>query len=317
MSNTATSGRAFSALPGAAGGDGRRFRRLRFFLAVLRARPSFALGYAIVTTVVAIALLAPWLVPYGPMNADPSVYLLPPGGSHVLGTDGTGMDIFSRVLFAPRVDLAIAIVGTFVSATIGGGVGALVGYYEGQQTWRRAVSTMVMRSADVLQAFPVFVFAIALVAVFGQSVKSIILAIAFVNTPIYLRLMRIQVRSIRQLRYVEAAYVAGASDLAILRRHVIPNSIAPLVAQLSVSIGWSVLLTAGLSFVGAGVVAPTPEWGSMIAMGFQNVVTGQWWPSVFPGIALCITVVGFGLVGESLEVLLDPERRHVLSGSLR
>ena len=309
MSNTATSGRAFSAPPGAAGGDGGRFRRLRFFLAVLRARPSFALGYAIVTTVVAIALLAPWLVPYGPMNADPSMYLLPPGGSHVLGTDGTGMDIFSRVLFAPRVDLAIAIVGTFLSATIGGAVGAIVGYYEGQHSWRRALSTFVMRSADVLQAFPVFVFAIALVAVFGQSVKSIILAIAFVNTPIYLRLMRIQVLSISRLRYVEAAYVAGASDVAILRRHVIPNAIAPLVAQLSVNIGWSVLLT-------AGVVAPTPEWGSMIAMGFQNVVTGQWWPSVFPGIALCITVFGFALVGASVEVLADPAQRRVLSGSL-
>jgi hypothetical protein len=154
MSNIATSGRAFSVLPGTAGGDGGRFRRLRFFLAVLRARPSFALGYAIVTTVVAIALLAPWLVPYGPMNADPSVYLLPPGGSHVLGTDGTGMDIFSRVLFAPRVDLAIAIVGTFLSATIGGAVGAIVGYYEGQHSWRRALSTFVMRSADVLEGFP-------------------------------------------------------------------------------------------------------------------------------------------------------------------
>ena len=316
MSNTATSGRAFSALPGAAGGDGGRFRRLRFFLAVLRARPSFALGYAIVTTVVAIALLAPWLVPYGPMNADPSTYLLPPGGSHVLGTDGTGMDIFSRVLFAPRVDLAIAIVGTFLSATIGGAVGAIVGYYEGQHSWRRALSTFVMRSADVLQAFPVFVFAIALVAVFGQSVKSIILAIAFVNTPIYLRLMRIQVLSISRLRYVEAAYVAGASDVVILGRHVIPNAIAPLVAQLSVNIGWSVLLTAGLSFVGAGVVAPTPEWGSMIAMGFQNIVTGQWWPSVFPGIALSITVLGFALVGASIEILADPARRRVLSGSL-
>jgi peptide/nickel transport system permease protein len=226
------------------------------------------------------------------------------------------MDIFSRVLFAPRIDLAIAIIGTFVSAMIGGAVGALVGYYEGQQAWRRAVSTAVMRSADVLQAFPVFVFAIALVAVFGQSAQSIILAIAFVNAPIYLRLMRIEVRSISQMRYVEAAYVAGASDLAILRRHIIPNSIAPLVAQLSVNIGWAVLLTAGLSFVGAGVVAPTPEWGSMIAMGFQNVVTGQWWPSVFPGIALCITVAGFALVGASVEVLADPARRRVLSGSL-
>jgi peptide/nickel transport system permease protein len=316
MSNTTISGPAISAGPKAIASGVGRLPRLRFFFAFLRLRPSFALGYAIVATVVVIALLAPWLAPFGPMDANPNVYLLPPGGSHILGTDGTGMDIFSRVVFAPRVDLAIAIVGTLLSAMIGGALGALVGYYEGQRAWRRALSTVVMRSADVLQAFPVFVFAIALVAVFGQSVKSIILAIAFVNTPIYLRLMRVQVLSISKLRYVEAAYVAGASDVAILRRHVIPNAIAPLVAQLSVNIGWSVLLTAGLSFVGAGVVAPTPEWGSMIAMGFQNIVTGQWWPSVFPGIALSITVLGFALVGASIEILADPARRRVLSGSL-
>ena len=316
MSNTATSGSVIPAASPALAGETSKFHRLRFFLAFLRSRPSFAVGYAIVTVVIFVALFAPWLAPYGPMTADPNVYLLPPGGGHVLGTDGTGMDIFSRVLFAPRVDLAIAIIGTFLSAVIGGAIGALVGYYEGQRAWRRAMSTIVMRSADVLQAFPVFVFAIALVAVFGQSVKSIVLAIAFVNTPIYLRLMRIQVLSISKLRYVEAAYVAGASDIAILRRHVMPNAAAPLLAQLSVNIGWSVLLTAGLSFVGAGVVAPTPEWGSMIAMGFQNIVTGQWWPSVFPGIALCLTVLGFALVGASVEVLADPARRRVLSGSL-
>jgi peptide/nickel transport system permease protein len=316
MSNTATSGSVIPAASPALAGETSKFHRLRFFLAFLRSRPSFAVGYAIVTVVIFVALFAPWLAPYGPVTADPNVYLLPPGGGHVLGTDGTGMDIFSRVLFAPRVDLAIAIIGTFLSAVIGGAIGALVGYYEGQRAWRRAMSTIVMRSADVLQAFPVFVFAIALVAVFGQSVKSIVLAIAFVNTPIYLRLMRIQVLSISKLRYIEAAYVAGASDIAILRRHVVPNAAAPLLAQLSVNIGWSVLLTAGLSFVGAGVVAPTPEWGSMIAMGFQNIVTGQWWPSVFPGIALCLTVLGFALVGASVEVLADPARRRVLSGSL-
>jgi peptide/nickel transport system permease protein len=317
MSTAARSRPAGSAAPQFIKSDPAWLRRLQFFGAMLRARPSFALGYAIVTIVAVIALVAPWVAPYEPLKADPSVYLRPPGGSHVMGTDGTGMDIFSRVLFAPRVDLAIAVVGTLVSVVIGGSIGALVGYYECQRSWRRALSTVVMRSADVLQAFPVFVFAIALVAVFGQSIKSIIFAIAFVNTPIYLRLMRSQVLSISRLRYVEAAYVAGASDLAILGRHVVPNSIAPLVAQLSINIGWAVLLTAGLSFVGAGVVAPTPEWGSMIAMGFQNVVTGQWWPSVFPGIALGITVFGFALVGASVEVLADPGRRRVLAGSLR
>jgi peptide/nickel transport system permease protein len=293
-----------------------RWGRLRFFLAVLRARPLFALGYAIVALVVVTGVLAPFIAPYGPMVADPNVYLLPPGAGHPLGTDGTGMDILSRVIFAPRVDLAIAVLGTLLSAAVGTAIGALAGYYEGQRTWRTALSTFVMRAADVLQAFPVFVFAIALVAVFGQSVRSIVLAIAFVNAPIYLRLMRSQVLSIRRLRYVEAAYIAGASDLVILARHVIPNAIAPVLAQLSVNVGWSVLLTAGLSFVGAGVVAPTPEWGSMIAMGFQNVVTGQWWPSVFPGIALGITVFGFALVGASIEVLADPARRRVLSGTL-
>src|SRR5262249_5271454 len=223
MSNLATSGPAVAAAPAVATGEDTPLRRLRFFIAFLRARPSFAVGYTIVAVVCLVALFAPWLAPYGPMTADPSVYLLPPGGSHVLGTDGAGMGIFSRVGFAPRVDLTIAIVGTFLSAMTGGVIGAVVGYYEGQRAWRRAISTLVMRSADVLQAFPVFVFAIALVAVFGQSVKSIILAIAFVNTPIYLRLMRIQVLSVSKLRYVEAAYVAGASYIPIPRPPLIPH----------------------------------------------------------------------------------------------
>lgn len=317
MTTVATSGMRTAAGGTPARPSGPWLRRLHFFAAVLRAHPSFALGYAIVVGVVLTALLAPWIVPYGPVVADPSVYLQPPNANHLLGTDETGMDILSRILYAPRVDLTIAILGTLVSASIGSVIGAIVGYYEGQRSWRRAISTFVMRSADVLQAFPVFVFAIALVAVFGQSLRSIIIAIAFVNTPIYLRLMRTQVLSIRGHRYIEAAYVAGASDLAILARHVIPNAIAPVLAQLSVNIGWAILLTAGLSFVGAGVVAPTPEWGSMIAMGFQNVVTDQWWPSVFPGIALGITVFGFALVGASIEVLADPVRRRILSGSLR
>ena len=144
-----------------------------------------------------------------------------------------------------------------------------------------------------------------------------VVAIAFVNIPIYLRLMRSQVLSVRRMRYVEAAYVAGASDLAIIIPHVMPNAMPPVLAQLSINIGWSVLLTAGLSFVGAGVVAPTPEWGSMIAMGYQNIVTGQWWPSIFPGLALGLTVFGFSLVGASIEVLADPARRRILAGTIK
>jgi peptide/nickel transport system permease protein len=302
-------------------GDNRPARNMRaggfgFFLAVLRRRRSFALGYIIVGLVVLMAVFAPLIAPFNPIKADPAVYLRPPSWPYIMGTDATGMDVFSRVVYAPRIDLTIALAGTLVSALIGIALGAIAGYYEALRGWGSVGSSFVMRTADVIQAFPVFVFAIAVVAVLGQSLQSIVLAIAFVNAPIYLRLMRSQVLSVRRLRYVEAAYVAGTPDLAILRRHVIPNAIAPVLAQLSVNIGWAILLTAALSFIGAGVEAPTPEWGSMIAMGFQNIVTGHWWPSIFPGLALAITVFGFALIGSSIEVLSDPSRRRLLLGEI-
>ncbi len=150
-----------------------------------------------------------------------------------------------------------------------------------------------------------------------QSIQTVVLAIAFVNAPIYLRLMRSQVLSIRSMRYVEASQVNGLSDMQTILRHIVPNAMAPVLAQLSVNIGWGILLTSALSFVGAGVRAPTPEWGSMIAMGFQNVVTGQWWPSMFPGAMLAITVFGFSLVGASIEVLADPSKRRQLLSEAR
>jgi peptide/nickel transport system permease protein len=131
-----------------------------------------------------------------------------------------------------------------------------------------------------------------------------------VNAPIYLRLMRTQALSLRERRFVDAARVSGSSEARIVIRHILPNSTSPAIIQSSVNVGWSVLLTAGLSFVGAGVRVPTPEWGSMIAVGSQNMITGQWWPALFPGIAIGITVLGFALIGDSLELMLDPLRRR-------
>lgn len=287
-------------------------QRLRFFLAVMRRRPQFALGYILVAIIVFLAIFAPWIAPFDPVRANPSVYLQPPGWPYLMGTDATGMDIFSRVIYAPRIDLAIALAGTVSSALIGVTLGAIAGYYETVRGWGAFGSGFIMRAADVIQAFPVFVFAIALVAVMGQSVQSLVIAIAFVNAPIYLRLMRAQTLAVRRMRYVEAAYVAGVSNMTNLRRHVVPNAIAPVLAQLSINVGWAVLLTAALSFIGAGVEAPTPEWGSMIAMGYQNIVTGHWWPSIFPGLALALTVFAFALIGSSIETLADPARRRAL-----
>ncbi len=293
------------------------FARLRLFAKLAFIRPRFALGYLIIFVVALLAILAPLITPYAPTEADSLNFLQPPSAAHLFGTDNVGMDIFSRAIYAPRIDLTIAVLGTVISAFLGGSIGALVGYYSTGRGLRVWLSFAVMRAADVLQAFPVFVFAIALVASLGQSIQTVVLAIAFVNAPIYLRLMRSQVLSIRSMRYVEASQVNGLSDFQTITRHVIPNAMAPVLAQLSVNVGWGILLTAALSFVGAGVRAPTPEWGSMIAMGFQNVVTGQWWPSMFPGAMLAITVFGFSLVGSSIEVLADPAKRRLLLSDAR
>ncbi|MBZ9894395.1 MULTISPECIES: ABC transporter permease [unclassified Mesorhizobium] len=291
--------------------------KLSLLLRLAVIRPRFAIGYLIVIAITLLAIFAPAIAPYSPTEADSASFLQPPDATHLFGTDNVGMDIFSRSIYAPRIDLTIAILGTLLSALIGGSIGAVVGFYSSGRGIRVWLSFAVMRAADVLQAFPIFVFAIALVASLGQSIQTVVLAIAFVNAPIYLRLMRSQVLSIRSMRYVEASQVNGLSDMQTIRRHIIPNAMAPVLAQLSVNVGWGILLTSALSFVGAGVRAPTPEWGSMIAMGFQNVVTGQWWPSMFPGAMLAITVFGFSLVGASIEVLADPSKRRQLLSDAR
>src|SRR5712692_8668941 len=257
----------------------RRAGKIELFLLVLRQRPLFGFGYVLVALIVLLALFAPLIAPYDPEQANASITLRSPSGSHLLGTDISGMDIFSRVIFSARIDLLIAVLGTFFSLAIGSPLGLIAGYFSGNRSVWGWVSEVMMRVADVLQAFPVFVLAIALVA-----------------APIYLRLLRTQALSLRERRFVDAARVAGNSELRIVFRHIFPNAMAPAIIQTSVNMGWAVLLTAGLSFVGAGVRVPTPEWGSMIAVGAQNMITGQWWPALFPGVAIALTVLGFALI---------------------
>jgi peptide/nickel transport system permease protein len=286
-----------------------RAGKAELFLLVLRQRPLFAFGYALILAIVVLALLAPLVAPYNPEEANAAITLQAPTGAHLLGTDISGMDIFSRIIYSARIDLVIAVLGTAFSLLIGLPLGLIAGYFAGVRGVWGAVSEVMMRIADVVQSFPVFVLAIALVAALGQSARNVIVAIAFVNAPIYLRLLRTQALSLRERRFVDAARVAGNSELRIVFRHILPNAMGPAIIQSSVNMGWAVLLTAGLSFVGAGVRVPTPEWGSMIAVGAQNMITGQWWPALFPGIAIALTVLGFALIGDSLELMLDPVRR--------
>lgn len=279
------------------------------FLAFLKERPSYLAGYSIVIAMALLGLLAPFLPLHSPVDADAGAYLRPPSWSHPMGTDSAGLDIFSRVLHAPRVDLIIALVSTLWAALCGGLFGAYVGLWEGTGGVKGPLAVVLVRIADVVQAFPVFALALVLVAVLGQGVTSIVIAIGIVNVPIYLRLMRSEALIVRGQGYVEAARIAGAGDSYLLARHVVPNAAAPILAQMSINTGVAVLLAAGLSFIGAGVRAPTPEWGSMIAMGFQNVVTGQWWPSIFPGLALALTVFGLGRIGASILAWSNPRER--------
>jgi peptide/nickel transport system permease protein len=292
------------------GGDGRRPAAfLSQFLTFVLERPSYVAGYLIVIGMMLIGLVAPFLPLHSPVDADAATYLAPPSWEHPMGTDSAGLDVFARVLHAPRVDLAIALISTLWAATLGGLVGAYVGLWEGSGGLKGPVALLVVRAADIVQAFPVFALALVLVAVLGQGVASIVIAIGVVNVPLYLRLMRGEALTIRAQNYIEAARIAGASDSYLVFRHVLPNAAAPLVAQMSINSGVAVLLASGLSFIGAGVRAPTPEWGSMIAMGFQNVVTGQWWPSIFPGLALALTVFGLGRVGASILAWSNPRER--------
>ena len=218
---------------------------------------------------------------------------------HWFGTDDTGLDVFSRVIVAPRADLTIALAACVLSAGLGVGLGLLAGFF------RHWSTELLMRVSDVMQSFPVFISAMILVAMAGRSYVNIVVALALLYTPIYVRLTRAEVLGQVSRGYVQAARAMGNPPWLVAWRHVLPNALAPAIIQSSVTIGFAILLTAGLSFVGAGVRPPTPEWGLMIANGASGIVNGEWWPSVFPGIAISLTVFGFAAIGNAIEQRYD------------
>ena len=243
------------------------------------------------------------LAPYPPMEPSAGQQLLPPSYVHWFGTDDVGMDVFSRVIAAPRVDLGIALSATILALTIGTTIGGIAGYF---RTWW---SELIMRISDLIQSFPVFILAMVLVTITGQEIWIVVVVIAFVNIPLYVRMIRAELLSLRERTFVEAATVIGVPAWRIIFRHLIPNVIGTIINQATITMGVAMLLTAGLSFVGAGVRVPTPEWGVMIATGASSIVTGQWWPSVFPGVALSLSVFGFALFGDGVSRMLDSRER--------
>ena len=276
----------------------------------LTGNSSFVLA-AFLVCFVAVGLMAfgEVIAPSPATVPDPSAALQPPSWAHPFGTDRSGFDVFSRVLAAPRVNLGIAFIGTALALLIGAPLGLFAGFHAGRRSPSSIAAEGVMRAVDIIQAFPVFILALAFVAVVGPGAFNVVVAVIFVNVPIYLRLFRSETLSVRERGYIDAAKVAGVGEISIIRRHVLPNAMASALVQISVSIGMAIMLTAGLSFVGAGVRVPTPEWGSMISLGAPSIVTGHWWPSVFPGLAMAITVLSFGVAGQALGDWVDPRKR--------
>lgn len=272
-----------------------------------RAHKPFAAGLGIVVLSLVLLAIGPHIGPYDPLEEDFSAILTGPSSDHWFGTDVNGRDVLSRVLAAPRTDLLIAIVSTLLAASIGVPLGVLA---TGTSRVGSFMGEVLLRFMDVLQAFPVFIFGLALVAAFGPSVVNVIIALVVLQFPVFLRLTRSAAITVRGRTFVEAARVGGVGTFGVLFRHVLPNSMAPSIIGASVAVAQAVLITAGLSFVGAGIRPPTPEWGQMISDGAKTMTTGQWWPSVFAGVALGVVVLGYALVADGLKLYFDPSRRH-------
>ncbi|MBC6907378.1 ABC transporter permease [Saccharophagus sp. K07] len=253
--------------------------------------------------VVICALFAPWLVPYDPFASDTVNALQPPSANNWFGTDQLGRDIFSRVIMGARMDLGIAVGAVALAAAIGTFLGACAGFYGGH------FDQAVGRGVDIIMAFPLFVLAMAIVAGLGNNVINVVYASAIINMPFYVRVVRSEILILKNAGFVEAARLCGNSNKRILWFQLLPNVSAPLVVQMSLNMGWSMLNAASLSFVGLGIRPPTPEWGIMVAEGAHYIISGQWWVALFPGLALTLVVLCFNLLGDGLRDIIDPRRR--------
>lgn len=276
-------------------GNNRRHAQL------LRQEKLTLVGVGIVAMYLLVALLGPLLAPYDPAAINFEVQLSPPTWANPFGADNVGRDILSRLLVATRLDLALALGAVSGALVIGSLLGMVAGYAGG---W---VDEVLMRLMDVIQSFPAFILALGVVAALGQGLLNILLVVALINIPAYARLMRTQMVALRERPFVAAARLAGNSHPRIVLRHLLPNTLAPILAIASLNIGWAILTTAGLSFLGIGVQPPTPEWGQMIATGMTDLGTGVWWTSLFPGLALFLFVLGCNLVGDGVQRLIDPQ----------
>jgi peptide/nickel transport system permease protein len=272
-------------------------RALRQFF---RNRPA-VIGVVVVLVWVAIALLAPVIAPYDPIDQDVKNRLQAPSAVHWLGSDGLGRDVFSRVLYGGRISLPVAATVVVVAALFGTILGGLAGFVG---TW---LDEAAMRLVDMVLAFPSLILALAIAAALGPSIQNSMLALLIVWWPPYARLVRGQVLSLKNRDYVSAARALGLRDARILSRHVLPNAIGPILVLMTSDFGAAIIITAALSFLGVGAVPPTPEWGAMVSEGRE--LMAQWWIATFPGLAIFSVAMACNFIGDGLRDAIDPRLR--------
>lgn len=263
----------------------------------------FFLGTGIVLCMAFFAVFAPYLTPYSPTEPNVDMMLLPPSSSHVLGTDAVGRDIFTRLLYGARVSLWVGFIAVGISSAIGIALGLISGYFGG------IIDEIIMRLVDIMLCFPSFFLILAVIAFLEPSVTNIMVVIGFTSWTGLTRLVRAETLSLRERDFVLAAKLSGASKFRILFIHILPNTLAPVFVSATLGIAGAILVESSLSFLGLGVQPPYPSWGNMLLDG-KDVLSNAPWLSLFSGLAIFITVLGYNLLGESLRDMLDPRLKQ-------
>ena len=272
---------------------------MRQAMAKVLSNPLALAGFIIIATIMLLALFAPIIAPYDPDAIDVKAILVPPSVDHFMGTDGLGRDVFSRMLFGARISLLVGIVAVGIATAIGVVLGAIAGYYRG---W---VDIFVMRMVDVMLSIPTFFLILAVIAFLTPSIWNIMIVIGLTSWMGVTRLVRAEFLSLRNREFVMASETLGARDGRLIFTHLLPNSLTPVIVSSVLGVASAVLVESGLSFLGLGVQAPQASWGNILTDG-KEYIQFAWWLSLFPGLAILITVLGYNLLGEGLRDVFDP-----------
>ena len=260
-------------------------------------------GLIMLLLLIFAAVFAPLIAPYDPVKPDLLHRLKGPSWEHIMGTDELGRDIFSRILYGARISMTVGLIAVSISCVAGCILGAIAGYYGG------VLDNVIMRGADILMAIPSILLNISIVAALGSGLQNVMIAIGISSIPGYCRIMRASILSLRNQEFVEAARAAGAGSISIIYHHILPNCLAPLIVQATLRIGAAILSCASMSFIGLGIVPPTPEWGAMLSSG-REFLRDAPHLTTFPGVAIMFAVFAMNLMGDGLRDALDPKLKN-------